>query len=391
LSQGDIDINSGEMLVEMFEIMPSKRLLTYARKWLHQFPNHQDGPRLMSFWLKHYPSRESYDLSAKFLKRHWPVSELHWLFNSVVGCKHSPRLDRLMEERLEKAPKDDIWSRCLSPYKGRPAFANRLALRWLKLNEDNPELLTQGFTFFAQSPEVVNAIFSHFRKHGMSRAYNEWEIHCILDKARELKLEILPEVIEFSRKWLFENPDDEDYAAQIHASLVRASRMESDIKEAKEWYLRHKNSDGAYAILSCLLSTREDGSLSPDPFAISEAKTRLRTMPADERTPSLVGVLLKAHQDDETIGWAKDVYDRTGLLWILVELLRYAPDPNGIAEGKSKLRQYLHTDIGHELLHVLLDRDPDASVRRCARSWLAKNSKHRCAKKVRKQLEQKVI
>lgn len=386
-SQKGININSGEILVDMFEIKPSKRLLVYSRKFLFEFPNHQQGPRVLSFWLKLYPSKESYDLAAKYLKRHWPVEDLHWLFNSVKAGKQNKRLDTLMEERLEKSYKDDIWCRCLSPYESRAKFANRLSLRWLELNEENPDLLLQGFTYFAESREVIEAIWKHLKKHGISRTYNEWEIHDILDKARQMNLKILPEIVEFARKWLSENRNDIDYAPEIISSILRISGADKDLNDAKDWYRKHRKSGSAYRILYALLHAKKDGKPSPDSFAIEEARVLLRDMPPGQRTPSLVGALLNAVQDDEIIGWTKEVYESTGMLWVLIELLRHAPNADIIAEAKLKLRKYLHTEMGHELLHELLERDPDVSVRRCARSWLDKNPTHQCAKKVRKQLE----
>lgn len=389
LSENSINIDSGEMLVDMFEIKPTKRLLIYARKFIHEFPNHPQGPRIVSFWLKHFPTEEAHKLSAKLLKSHFPVGELHWLFNSVVRGAKNQELDQLMEKRLEKNPKDDIWCRSLSPYEGRADFANKLALRWLDLNQDNPKLLLQGFSFFATEPEVVDRVFKHLKRHPILR-YNEWEIPCVLDKAHELKMSILPEVIEFAHQWLSNNPHDEENAPHILASLIAVTELDSDIEAAKKWYLKHRRSESRYRILIALLERTVDGVFALDPFGIEESFKLLREMRPVERIPALIGALLRAQQDDEVIGWAKEAYSQTGLLWILVELLKRVPDNKLIAEGKSQLRKHFKCELGHELLLLLLDLDPDSTVEQCAHKWLAKNPGHRHEEKVRSQLRNKL-
>ena len=46
--------NTGDLLVDLLEIKPSKKLIGYARKWIHQFPNHEQAPDVLSFWLKQF-------------------------------------------------------------------------------------------------------------------------------------------------------------------------------------------------------------------------------------------------------------------------------------------------------------------------------------------------
>ncbi|HIA52815.1 MAG TPA: hypothetical protein EYN91_12120 [Candidatus Melainabacteria bacterium] len=390
-----VNLGTGDKLVDLFQIKPSKRLITYARKWTHAFPNHRDGPRVMSFWLEHFPSKESTDLAAKYLKRHWPVEELHWLFRSVLKAKAGAKLDRLVLERLENAPANDIWARCLSPYKVREGIANRLALRWLKLNEDNPNLLLMGYTTFANTPDTVAAVFKHLKKHGFSRQYNEHEIRPLLDNTRKLNMEIRPEVVEFARNWLAatEHKKDKDpeshqetEVAHVHAALIHATNDETDIENAKNWYLKHSDSRMSFLVLNELLSTRKNSNLKPDQFAIEQAKIVIRKTPLEERIPSLVGTLLAACPDSETIGIASELYAQQNIPWILIELLQHSPTEQQIAAGKVLLNEVRGWDSEHALLVALLKRAPDSRVKRRARAWLKENTRHIAKKEILKLL-----
>jgi hypothetical protein len=375
--------NTGELLVDLLEIKPSKRLIGYARKWIYQFPNHKQAPKVLSFWLKHFPSKESFDLAAWYLKQHEPLSELHWLILSVKRGKGVPRLDRIVSERLEQAPQDDIWSRCLDPYMARSTFANKLASRWLKLNEDNPNLLLMGFTYFADSPEVVAAVFKHFRKHGFSNRYNERELQALLFKARDFKMPILPGVIKFARLWLSDHAEHM-MASHAHSGMIYASEAKSDIERAKQWFLSHKSDHSSFLVLNALMHQRRESTSEPDPFAIEQAKQLIRSVPVDKSPPALIGTLLRACPDDETIMWAKQTYDRTKLDWILIELVLVSADEKLLRRAEQRMQELVGSSIEHEMLYALLKKNPsNLRTKRLARQWLAKHRRHPWAKAIK--------
>jgi hypothetical protein len=272
----------------------------------------------------------------------------------------------------------------MSPYERRFGIANRLSLRWLELNDDNPNLLLMGFTFFAESPEVVAAVFRHFQKHGISSEGNEWEIRDLLDKAFEFKMITLPDVIRFSRSWLEQNCEHQ-MAASVNAGLVRASHG-TDIENAKKWFLAHRTSSSSFLILNELMD-RKDGEGMLDSFGTEEARKLVADTPVKDRPPALVGTLLNASPDAQTIAWAKETYAEKAMSWILIRLLYFSPDVETIEKARREMELLADSSISHEILYPMLKVDSsNARVKQLAGTWLKKNSRHKWAKAIRSRL-----
>jgi len=164
-----------------------------------------------------------------------------------------------------------------------------------------------------------------------------------------------------------------------------ATKEPDDIQAAKAWHKQHRSSRDAWEVLKALLQISCSQKTEADPYVVDQAKLEIRNLPADEHRPLLVGTLVEAHADAETIAMARESYLRTNSPWTLISLLKVAPDAELTEKAHKVLDQLIASSLGaeQELLYALLQADPSEHVLRVAKRWLRKNPSHAHTKSIR--------
>jgi hypothetical protein len=130
----------------------------------------------------------------------------------------------------------------------------------------------------------------------------------------------------------------------------------------------------------------------PDPYIVSETRKILASQSPEKRAPVLAGALLSAYPDAESIAIAREICVRKHLSWMLVDLLRVAPDAELITRAYEALSETRTQLWNCDLIEVLLQADPQKDrATKAARRWLRKNGEHQNAGKIRFLLSSKPI
>jgi hypothetical protein len=152
------------------------------------------------------------------------------------------------------------------------------------------------------------------------------------------------------------NPDHER-AGTVYASLLGITRSSYDIRRAKHWYTAHKEHEHASDVIASWLNVAYWRSIEHW-YAIDAAKDLLKSDKKRAELSKLVGILVSVEADEQTIGWAKEAYENTGHLWILIRLLKHAPDPSLIVKAEELSDQWIDSEDEEQILHALLKADP---------------------------------
>jgi hypothetical protein len=256
-------------------------------------------------------------------------------------------------------------------------------LKWLRLNVRNPEAYVSSHILLAKSPEIIEAVFDWVRRGGRTGDDLTSSLKYLVPAAAKYHRSILPSVLRYARAWLKKNPDHEA-AGRVYAAVLSASGSKLDILRAKQWYQEHRSSADAFYVISDILNLGYWDNTKPDDYSVKEAQLLLRKETSTDRDLLLVGTLLGAHTDDESIAWAKEAYARTKAPWILLRLLRRAPDVETIAEAEALFENVKDVQfIEPELIYAVLMADGKNKLAlRRARVWLKRSPENKWIKAI---------
>ncbi len=384
LKQNKSDESAGKAIAMLLEVKPSASLVAEGLSWLRQNKTHDSAPELVGELLKADPSLKIVRLAGWYLKNSDDVGYLRPIIRAIIESPPHKGMYKKLEDLLSRTSEDDAWSAALmTTSKHRSNSSQSLVLKWLRLNVGNPEAYVSFHILVARSPEIIEAGFEWIRSGGRTGDDLTGSLKDLLRAAAKYHRAILPSILRYARVWLKRNPDHEA-AGRVYASVLSASGSKLDIGGAKQWYQEHQSGADAWYVISDILDHGYWYNTKPDDYSVKEAQLLLRATKSIGRMPRLVGALLGAHSDEESIAWAKEAYARNGTPWILIRLLLRAPDAETISEAEAALERLKdHEELEPEMIYALLmaDRKNKLALRR-ARVWLKHSPENKWIKAV---------
>jgi hypothetical protein len=276
---------------------------------------------------------------------------------------------------LEQDPASRAWRR-LQPFEVSSKVTDKLVLRWLELNRSNSALCldVSCVALFTDSVEVVEAVLL-WTETEKNNIYVWMVLSHLLRGSSKAHHALRPRISQFVRAWVKEHTNDE-YCGRVFADLITVVKLAEDIRDGKVWYQQHQSFDLAWCVLTGLLRAQQKA----DPYVVEQAKRVLRNLSPEERAPVLVGALVEAHPDAETIAFAKNICMKSNLAWLIAILLPIAPDSDLLAKANEVLPELRGSEIEDDLILALLQTDPtNTSVLKAAKRWMRKNGGHASA------------
>ncbi|MBS1956213.1 MAG: hypothetical protein JST89_18655 [Cyanobacteria bacterium SZAS-4] len=373
---------SGALIAEMLAFKQPVALATYAQRWLKLFPEAEDAPDVAGELLRAYPSADSINTAVYYLTAVSNYDNLYTIFRACLDITFNEKLHGTIERLIERQPEADVWGRVLfKPDMSANAHIEKLVLRWLRLNKKNPGLDVSLVALFTSSPSVLDAILEWIDTAGRSK-HIDFALDHLYRSASRIDKTLMSKIAAAARRALKGIHCNESIAS-IYATIVRASGEQNDIQAAKAWYQTHRGAERAWPILAAILQVNERNQREADEFAVMEAKALLRNLPLGS-IPALVGALVKAHPDAESVATAKITYKQTKLMWILEVLVDVAFDAEVKRFALGALEGLNGADYAHRLLSSLLRVDPqNADVVEFANMWIEKNPLHKSVSEIK--------
>ncbi|MFA7338891.1 MAG: ClpX C4-type zinc finger protein [Candidatus Obscuribacterales bacterium] len=384
LKKNKSDEAAGAAFVMLLSIKPTASLVADGESWLLLHRDHESAPELVAELLKADPSPKIVRLAGRYLRSSDDVSYLRPIIRAIIESPPHKGLYDKIGYLLERNPTADTWSLVLlvTPKRNCKSVQN-LVLKWLRLNVRNPEAYAYSHILVSKSPEVIEAVFDWARIGGRTSDDISSTLDGLVSAAAKYHRSILPSVLRVARAWLKKNPDHAA-AGRVYASVLSATGSQLDIGRARQWHREHRTSEDAWYVISDILNHGYWQGTKPDDFAVKEAQLLLRAETPTSRKPRLVGALLGAHTDAESIAWAKEAYARLMAPWILVRLLLRAPDAETIAEAEASFKRLKdNEELEPEMIYSVLTADPKNKVAlKRARVWLKRSPENKWIKAI---------
>jgi len=384
LRKNKSDESAGAAFVMLLSMKPTASLLADGESWLVLHRDHESSPELVAELLKTDPSPKIVRLAGRYLKSSDDVCYLRPIIEAIIENPPHRGLYKKIEDLIERNPEDGSWSSALlTDSRSRSKYSHALLMKWLKLNIHNSKICVSHHIIAAKSPELIEAGFDWVRNCGRTGNDVPSLLRDLLRTTARCHRPLLPRVLSFARAWLKKNPDHEA-AGRVYAAVLSATGSKQDISRAKQWYQEHRSSADAFYVISDILNRGYWDNTKPDDYSVKEAQLLLRKETSTDRDLLLVGTLLGAHTDDESIAWAKEAYARTKAPWILLRLLRRAPDAETIAEAEALFEHVKDVQfIEPELIYAVLTADGKNKLAlRRARVWLKRSPENKWIKAV---------
>lgn len=369
---------AGKVIAELLEIKATPGLVKSGRSWLQKFPNHRSAPALIGQMLAFEPTPDAIKAANRSFATFERFDDLVPLVGAIVKSSMTSKFYKELEDLLEQYPSEERWGYVLMTKSAQThKKTDLLVAKWIGLNLSNPDLFVIPFVILAKSPNVIEAAFEWFKASGHQSKYAASGLCYIVRASAQHHKTILPAVLNHARRWLKSNTANAE-AGQVHEAVIAATKAKSDVRNAKKWYEQNVNTRYAWRILATLLESAYWDSTEPDDWAVLNARALLKDPELRVKIPRLVGALVSACPDDETIAWAKDTYTRTLLLWILIQVLLCAPDRESLEAAEEAHDRWANSSLEPEMLYALLRADPqNARALRRARLWLDRTQRHR--------------
>jgi hypothetical protein len=364
--------NAWNALLKLLSIKKSPSLVAAAKEWLTKYPDHQEAPCLLSEVLRVAPNQDLLKLAASLLDR---ASECFPVRDLAKYAVTEEVLFSNVSQLLERDPYSHEWEFCLLVVRANITDqTNTLLAKWLRLNESNSSIFLSPHIIITESAEVISAAFNWLQKGGRQMGERQRCVGDLVRRCHRHHRTLLPEMLSFARAWVEEHPTDQD-AGQIHGTIIWSTHAPSDIQQAIDWYSTHRNNRTAWFVPAEILAACFQEDEPANQWAVTEARSILRK--SEYKVPRLIGELVSAHPDDESIAWAKEEYARSKLGWILIRLIEVAPDSDSISEAIAGVEEWKNSSLEPEMLHALLRADPKNKLAtRRAKTWLKRNTNH---------------
>ncbi|MBS1992363.1 MAG: ClpX C4-type zinc finger protein [Cyanobacteria bacterium SZAS LIN-3] len=387
LRQNKASPAAGEAAAQLLAIKPNAGVVSIAEAWISQHPNHESVPILLGALIKAAPSPRSIRLAGQYIQSLSNLKKSEPIIKAAIASQNAS-LCRRIGQAMDKYPTGLIWLLSLHPYPApRTKTSDKLFARWMQLNKHS-QTAGMGFApaISSRSPLVMEACFDWMRAGGLKNDSMPFILSSMIGRSKSYHNALFPGIVRFARKWLRANPDHED-AGRVHAALFFATRSKSDTKNAKQWYHQHQTNEHARLVISNLLEDAYRYGYKPEPFVVEQAKSWLREEKFRHKELLLLGALLGASADEETVAWAREAYSQFSPhspLWILRRLLRRAPDAETIATAEREFARWKDQEDEPEMLYALLCADPGNSLAwRRVRLWKKRDPKNRFIRNLR--------
>ena len=200
-------------------------------------------------------------------------------------------------------------------------------------------------------------------------------IYSLINSTRRNKV-LRQEILDYTRSWLVVNQTHSEVGI-VYGAIMKATRAQSDIDNAINWYRINKNSEHSWHVLAELLDYATISNTAPNPYVVKEAKQLLARQQPKNRIPVLLVQLIRAQPDQETVEMAKSLCRETRHFWVLATLNSRAPDQESIALARNSFEQWIDTPIEPEMLYGLLAFNrTDKQIVKRARLWIRNHSTH---------------
>lgn len=299
---------SGRLLFEALLYKPTTALEKQALSWIKRYPQNDYSPPLTALLLNRYSQLS--DLTKELIQYYPLGSSLAYLIKTLLErASHRRKFFKHIEARIESEPDNYAWVMALGS-KRTSKEEEALTLKLIELNMDSEDNLIPLLALGARYPSVIEHSLNWFNQQDELDENISMGLYGLQSQAAKRHPELLPKINRYARKLMRANDgakNKDEYLAVIHSTLIRTGGSSADIKKARAWYGRSTNSKKLYswdillAILQCRGPRSEDGA-----WAIAEAKSFLRGQTELSRVPVLVGELLQACPDVETLGFAQE-------------------------------------------------------------------------------------
>lgn len=374
LRAGEMDESTGKLLMDLMEVRADKALLPYARKWIKLFPRVESAPRLVGKWLQLFESNDAMYMATSYVKTYPDVNALILIVRAVAHIqKIPPKLFDAVEKRFSAEPNSHIWSKLQAP-KNPKEELNGLILRWLEINRYNSNVAVEvaWIALYSHAVDVLNEAF-RWLEVNQDKTPDIWLLFLnMLRGLSEHHLELAPRVAVTASQWVNRNPEYR-HAGRIYYEVLIAFRSKDEIRNAKEWFLNHLDSDSADMALAGILRATYLLREKIEQEFVHHAKRILAAQSPDKRSTVLIGSLLEVCPDAETIGYAKEALsDHYYPNWLHAVLLRVAPDEESISAANDIYSK--PQDRSPEVIVELLKIDAkNAIARKAAQKWIDQN------------------
>ncbi len=377
----ELQASSGELIAELLDIKPSKKLKDYGKQWLSAYWKHEDAPDVIAALLKTDPSREHARIAVNYINDHPNADiELNPIFVTAFKIEAPTALYEAIMKTLERTPQGYVWTTCfaMGTYERTTPETEELCLRWLELNQDNSQMFMLPLAGLPRSQKVSEAIFGWMKGAGRTNKYLPSTLESLMTNAAVTHRELVPDLVSYEREFIQANPQNQSLG-NIHAALVECSNLESDLENAKLWYDAHPNDKNAWRVLAGIMRfCRLNG--SADMFGADRAKALL----AETTIPALSIELVNLYPDEESIAIARRAYLAFKSTSLLVPLLQLSPDDSLIADAIRLLYRDRYPVYQVLVLKALLKADPGrATVHKLAAKWLRENRTHADASSIK--------
>ncbi len=370
---GDLSPKHGRLILDLFFTKPSKRLTRIARRWVSIYPGNPYSARILAAWIEEFPKDETLDLSEQILKTVSPGTPLALLMAAILEKKSRNRsLLRLVEEMLEKFPSHHMWFVLLGD---RTKNVERITSRWIDLNEYSSDVCVFQIAPYLHRTALAAKLAEILVRTGLRGPKTPHYIDSLLRNLASFDASRLRKVAHITRKWLEANPSNE-FAGELHASLISYCGSKSDVRRAREWFVKSASHEQKWWVLNALLEASEPHVSEGDKkFAIVSTKKLLKQVEPGELLRLIGNALATRPKDPEIIILAEKAYAQSRRIWLLADLLMVAPDHHlvNVATKSIEIVSPIAVDLP-KLLCALLSVDPSNRTARACAKRLIKQS-----------------
>lgn len=349
---------AGRVIRTLLMNLPSRTLASRGNAWLKLHSEHDFAPGVLAGMLhvdklrlwRGYAGRYLGEAETKYFKKKETSREYNdaivYLISELLRSHSRSTLIKDIERYISAYPRDSVWQNVfpISMLEKEDARVEHVTVLWLQLNVDNEDLGLRASVLPRIIPayQVLYWCFEWLKHGGGGSQDLPRMLDSLLRKVSVYGPTLLKPVLEFSRQWLIKHPDH-DQAGRIFGSMVLASKSARDVELAVEWLKTYPDVSTARNVVSDLLELAYQTSTRPHPYIALQAKVMLRNEETRRTFSHLVYVAISAYPDEDTIGWAKELFRQTNSHGILVRLLESAPDNESIELAINSYKDWINT------------------------------------------------
>lgn len=261
LKKSGMSTKSGRLLFEALLYEPTASLEKLALKWIKKHPEDHYTPPLTALILKAFPDSDLSDFTRELLQNYPLGMSLSYLIRAVLNStKHRRRFYKLIENRMDSEPESFSWLGSLHTQKVSKEVES-LTIRWIELSKESNESFISCIATASRYPAAMDVIFEWLKGKTKYKGFLCSGIHGLYYQAGQNHPALLPKLNRYTRAFLKKHErarDKDGELALVHGALIHATGSSADIKRARAWFVRGKNSKKrfSYHVLLPMMSRR---------------------------------------------------------------------------------------------------------------------------------------